>query len=607
VRKVIILLVASCSIVALVQASCGPRVTEEAEQMVERIETPLEIHQRAWKQAATNCGENNYYKHSIYSARSLAVSNPEVYLQGDFLWMNMMHKYGGWDANYLARDRELRATGWWDEVGQRINDGFRHSESSGAFRWSSFNWEEHRNNAVDLFDIYENAETLSWVDNRLAFIWNAMKGIGWKMPYTSLAEAKYLELLSEGKKVYLVLTDDRKGYVAEVSGDSVVLHDPLTTNLIDDISKSAVLVMNNEHVWYPLMERDDRERDAGLSKVVGKYCEENRQPALTEFEESILADLKEGTELRSEEEFLWAKLMAIRAVNQLTWRSKPLRELSSNLFPERYYEDSGYSDSPQEQLILGMVITEMGNRLSPTAAAWAQIVQENAYNPRKAFAELAQAYWGLFHRTDSDSKWVYGDYFRCWLPTLDDKLISGLGNCIVEATNTMAALSLADLDDWEIYETNWWKVGDAGGHVICGAYTPYGSYALSNGLFGFDEACLHGPLWDENGAVAYVMVYTPRRGFVVTTQTKNAPDFSDFVTPFTNLGFEETVTFLEHIRTTLREQTLIAVAAFPTKAKTIDEYIDYITQNADQWETNRFGWPWVTDFKPSRSAENFGE
>lgn len=231
-----------------------------------------------------------------------------------------------------------------------------------------------------------------------------------------------------------------------------------------------------------------------------------------------------------------------------------------------------------------MVITEMGNRLSPASAVWAEIVQRNASDPKKAFETLGDTYWEWFHRTDSSSIFVYGDYYRCWLPNFDDKLISGLGDCIVEATNVMSALSLADLDEWEVYETNWFSLDKRGGHVICGAYATSGNYTLSNGLFNIrDQSVLHGPLWDMEGKVAYNMIYNPKRGFIVFVQTKNAANFSEYITPFTNLSFEETVNFLQHIGS-LEENILISEEYFPGKAKTIDEYVRYITQKANQWQ-----------------------
>lgn len=557
------------------------------------VESPEEIHRRAWRQAAANCAINSYYKYSIYSSRSLAVSNPEVYLQADALWMNMVTTYGGWGYDYLARDRELnRNTGWWEKVAGKIDDSFRRNEKTGSFSWTDFNWDEHRKNATDLFSFYGDSPKLDWLDNRLVFLWNAMKGIGWQMPWTSVAEAQYLKLLSEKKNVYLVLTSDRRGYVAEVTKGGVIVYDPLMGTTTAKMSGNAVLVMNNTWVWYPLMDRDDRGKDPGLKRVVEKYCNEGKTPELTEFERSVLADLRDGTKLNDRTEFSWAQLFATRAVNQNTWRAKPLRELSRVLFPRRYREDSDYSDSPQEQICLGMVITEMGNRLSPISATWAETIQKNAHNPEKAFAELGGQYWHLFQRNDADSEWVYGDYYRCWLPNVDDKLISGLGDCFVEATNTMSALSLANLEEWAIYEANWWGVGGGGGHVICGAYTPSGSYTLSNGLFNRrDRACLRGPLWNLNGKVAHVIIYTPKYGFIATAQTRNAANFSELATPFTNLTFEETVSFLQRVKA-LEGEVSIGTGS-PAKANTIEDYVSSLSQRLSQWEMNMAPWPWT--------------
>lgn len=555
-------------------------------------QSPEEIHRRAWAQAAANCKVSKYHKYAIYSSRSLAVYNPEVYLQADALWMNMVTTYGGWEYDYLDRDRKLNGkTGWWEKVGGKINDGFQRGKHAGSFSWRIFNWNEHRKNAADLFDFYGDSPTLGWLDNRLVFIWNAMKGIGWKMPWTSVAEAKYLQLLSEGKSVYLILTDDRKGYVAEVSREGVVLHDPLTGTTAEKVSGTAVLAMNNEHVWYPLMGRDDRGKDPGLKRIVEKYCEEGKVPQLEKFERSLLADLQEGTRLTDRTDRLWAQLFAIRAVNQNTWRAKPLRELSAELFPKRYRENGRYSDSPYEQICLGMVITEMGNRLSPMVATWAEVVQRNAHDPEKAFAELGGQYLNLFHRDDSDSDWVYGDYYRCWLPNIDDKLISGLGNCFVEANNTMAALSLANLDEWEIFEVNWLQIGSGEGHVICGAYTPYGNFTLSNGLFNrSDGVCLRGPLWNIKGRVVDVIIYNPRRGFVATDQTAN---FSEFATPFTNMTFEETVAFLELLR--VLESEVSIGTGHPVRANTTQ--VNTLSKRRSHWQTNMLPWLW-TDSSP---------
>lgn len=49
--------------------------------MRHEVETVEQIHERAWKQAAEGVARGSeFQKHAIYSFRSLAAANPEVYL-----------------------------------------------------------------------------------------------------------------------------------------------------------------------------------------------------------------------------------------------------------------------------------------------------------------------------------------------------------------------------------------------------------------------------------------------------------------------------------------------------------------------------------------------
>lgn len=561
------------------------------------VETPEQIHERAWKQAAEDAARGSeFQKYAIYSSRSLAVANPEVYLKADEAWMKMTYDFSGWGANYLARDRILTGeTGWYEEVGKKIADGLwvrNPDKALEPFEWKLFRWEEHRKNAIDLFHLYEGSPTFSILDNRLMFIWSAMKGTKWRMPHTSLAEAQYLEMLSAGKDVYLLITYDRHGFVTEVSlPGEPRLYDPLTGSVVEDVGSDVLLAMNNESVWYPLMERDDTGKDLSLKKVVDTYCSLSSVPRLNEVEAAILSDLAAGTQLVSGSDFAAATMVAMRAMNQYTWRVRPLADMSGQVFTDRYNESDKRGDSPYEQSCIGMVVTEMGNRLCPVSSVWASDVQANAADPRAAFEALGSSYLARFHRTDAHARWVYGDYYRCWLPNLDDKLLSGLGDCIVEATNTVAALALADIDGWEVFETNWLRMGGGGGHVVCGAYTRQGSYTLNNGLFNpRDGGRPNGPVWDINGSVAFAMIYEPGLGFITTTQVEDPNRFTLLQTPYTNMSFDETVAFLERIAS-LEGNVSFAIDRF-TVYKTLPEYIDYMTSNRGMWKKNMSEWTW---------------
>ena len=262
------------------------------------------------------------------------------------------------------------------------------------------------------------------------------------------------------------------------------------------------------------------------------------------------------------------------------------------VFADRYAEDSNYSDSPSEQLALGMVVTEMGNRLSPISSEWAATFRARSCDMDAAFDYLGNEYLARFHREDEHSQWVYGAYYRCWLPDIEDKLISGLGDCVVEAGNTMAVLSLAAVPDWDIFLTNWWSLEDAGGHVICGAYGDNESRSLSNGLFRTsDGQCMNGPLWNINGRVVEQVIYDPLAGFMTFVQTKNAANFSDYDSPFTNLSYGQAASFLERLED-LEPSMLIAEQYGGTTGTPVDVYIAGLPDMETDWPDNMFGWMW---------------
>lgn len=554
--------------------------------------TAAQIHTDAWTAAADHCDVSEYYKYSLYSARSLAVAHPEVYLQADTLWMDMISTYGGWQSNYLQRNRGTPEDGWDPAIGTPINNALRDETANGTFDWNAIEWAQHRAATIDQYALYDDAFTFDWLDNRLLFIWSALKGEDWAMPQSSLAELMYLDMQRQDLSAYLLFQEDRNALVATVAGATITLYDPLTGDPIAEPYSDVVLVMNNDYVWYPLMGRDDTGSDPGLALIVDEFCTPGAVPALTSSEDSLIDDLAAGTVLDTEEEFAWATIFALRAVNQFTWRAGPLRQLSAVVFPERYAEDDDYSDTPAEQQALGMVVTEMGNRLSPVSAEWAAAIGTRSWDMDAAFEYMGDAYLARFHRDDAHSDWVNGDYYHCWQPNLEDKLISGLGNCVVEAGNTMAALTLAAVPNWDIFLTNWWKLGETGGHVICGAYSADGARSLSNGLFRTnDGACMHGPLWSINGIVGEQVIYDPSAGFLTFVQTTNAADFSPYASPFTNLSYTEATGFLQFL-SGLESEALIVQRESGLTGVLIDDYLASLPDLAGDWPDNLFGWTW---------------
>jgi hypothetical protein len=401
----------------------------------------------------------------------------------------------------------------------------------------------------------------------------------------------YLDMLRQEMEPYLLFQEDRDALVATLEGTTVTLYDPVTGGTTTEPYADVVLVMNNDHVWYPLMGRDDTGDDSGLALVVDEFCTTGAIPSLSSAEDSLIDDLSAGTALQTEEEFAWATLFAARAVNSNAWRAQPLREISAVVFPERYAEDDGYSDSPYEQATLGMVVTEMGNRLSPMSSAWAAGTRACSADMDVAFRYLGGNYLSRFHR-DDDDELVCGDYYRCWQPNTEDKLVSKLGNCVVEACNTMPALLLADVPEWNVLLTNWWSLDRRGGHVICGAYGNDGARSLSNGLFRMSDGyCTHGPLWNVNGTVAEEVIYSPSTGFLTFVQTINAATFSEYLSPFTNLSYSEATSLLEDLEE-LEPAALIAEEYDGDTGTPIDDYLDSLPDMEADWPDNMFDWVW---------------
>ena len=545
-------------------------------------------HKKAWKNASEKSVTDNYYKYSVYSSRSLMVKHPEIYLQADALWMEeIISVYTGWQNNYEARDRLLTFDEWYDAIGSKLKEGFRNETKYDGtqFQWSKFQWSNHRANVINHQDIYDiECPYQSWLDLRLPFIWASMKGIGWKMTYLSLAEAFFFEMRSLGSSPYLLVSNNGKGYVATSS----TLYDPLTGLEINgsQIDGTIVLVMDQDSVWYPLMNRDDTSSDSGLNTVVSQYCTNGSKPTLSYFEQASLSNLLIGTKLTTNQE-KWAIMFAARAVNQGAGFPKPMREFFGELFPERYKENPNFGGNPREVQTLGVVITEMGNRLSPAAALLASLAKDKSDNLIDALSAISDKYLEWFKR-GYDNRWVSGGYFRAWVPNLESKLISKIGNCIVEACNVGAALVLVNNKDWDVYIPIWSSLDLSGGHIIAGVYANGEGRTLNNGIYNTNDGqCTNGPLWNlvPYRDIAFPIIYRPNVGYI-TTQSGN---FSPFTIPFTNLSYQETMDMVNQIKLHESDFEFMTENYSKVKTQTVDEYLNYIYDFQNQWETFNWG------------------
>ncbi|HUW62247.1 MAG TPA: PASTA domain-containing protein [Candidatus Bathyarchaeia archaeon] len=466
------------------------------------------LHTQVWQDVVAAAATDKQSKYGIYASRSLMVANPEVYLAADAVWMEqLVTMYGGWQAEYEHRDRLNDGDYWFDIGGPIYMILYNDTTLDGTeFTWDLFQWENHRANAVALRNMYDDkAPFRNWLDIRLPMMWNAIKGTDWQTPVLSLGEALFFQLRQANDGVYLLITDAERAYVAVAAEIGATLYDPLTGEAAtpNAIEGEVVLVMNDKYAWYPLMDRNDTASDENLDKVVLSFCTAGSIPDLTRAEDALLDDIAAATDLNSDMDRAWATLFAARFGDLDAWVSKVVRDFCREIFYEQYDELTqlgNVPDSPYEHVALNLVVTEIGNRLSPAAAVLAMQAIENNDSVDDSLQAFSQQYADWFERTDTAG--VFGAYSEIWVPSLDDKVISKVGNALSEACNTGAAMYIADLPDWQVWITHGWLGGSNGTRWLSGVYTPGGDRSVSVGVFDPESpTCQRGPIFGSGFAV----------------------------------------------------------------------------------------------------------
>ena len=506
------------------------------------------LHTQVWQDVVASAATDKQSKYGIYASRSLMVSNPEVYLAADAVWMEqLVTMYGGWQAEYEHRDR-LNDGDYWFNIGGPIHETLYNDTTLDGteFTWESFQWENHRANAALLRDLYDGkAPFRNWLDMRLPMMWNALKGTGWETPILSLGEALFFQLRQENEGVYLLVTDAERAYVAVADEVGTTLYDPFTGEAatLDDIEGDVVLAMNDKYAWYPLMGRNDTAYDENLVKVVQQFCAAGSIPELTRAEEDLLEDIAAATALASDMDRAWATLFSTRFGDTDAWVSRVVRELCRELFYVQYDELTqlgNVPDSPYEHVTLNLVVTEIANRLSPAAAVLAMQAIENNDSVDDSLQAFNQQYSDWFERSDTPG--VFGAYSEIWVPSLDDKVISKVGNALSEACNTGAAMYIADLPDWQVWITHGWLGGTNGTRWLSGVYAPDGNRSISVGVFDPESpTCQRGPIFGSGYDVPVnALLYKIGTGYVYTGERV-------IPLPFSNLDWETADSLLAEV------------------------------------------------------------
>lgn len=244
-----------------------------------------------WYEYLTGDDPLNYNKYGVYSNRLMAVVHPEVYLRGDSLFLNnvegleLQPMYANPDTFFFYLD---------DIDFSRYE--IISTEDFYPPEMSLFPYLDRRclaaKSTVLVADIYSFPEQQTRIKE-------IEKGI--------LYFCKIRQHNPEAE-VFLLYSDNERCFV----WDSGTLYSMTDDTVIDSTrltSENIILIFNDTHVWYPLMERDDTNDNHTLSSLVQQFGG-NQLPQLTMIEEYFLSYLRNLSKLNNEREILLAGLLA---------------------------------------------------------------------------------------------------------------------------------------------------------------------------------------------------------------------------------------------------------------------------------------------------------
>lgn len=545
------------------------------------------IHESAWREVSARAVSELDHKYGLYNSRTLSVYNPEIYLQADSIWLECFAtKFDGWKNDYTYRPEFLHTEEvYWDSVFMVVNNSFLNEPipdncRNTKFTWQDFKYNEHIRNVVHFKDFYDtDAPFFNWLDQRLPLLWNAMRGKYYKMSYFSLAEAFYFEQRSFGNQVYLMFSDQERGYVT----DGNKIYDPLTRTEINSSTMVGriILIMNQKYVWYPLFNRDDSMLDAKLRTIITKYSINSSYPSLSSAENEFIPNLISATKIKDETDKILAIKLSGHFGQQYMWRTKALKDLTMTLLPTHVMEmGSGVSpnNDPSELGEMNYVPMMIGNRLSPSSAILADLLKTNSGNLGTAFSSASDKYMSWF-KGGQDG--VCRRYYWLWTPSFEDKVISNVGNCNVEGLNMASAIVNAKVSNWDMWFVNWWGISDRVGHIITGVYeidTKKG-YHFSNG-----GDVNMGPL---NTGNAYVNLVRYNNDKYILAGFTQVEDYFLRGQPFTNQSYADVSQILKDMSSYDKwiKITKTAFQVFPRDMYTPTEYLqNFVAQYESTWE-----------------------
>lgn len=381
-------------------------------------QTPGEIHRESWLNTVSKAEGDRYYSYAIYASRTLAVSHPEVYLQADDIFVRVITTNPGFRQAYKTKDVH---SGYFYELRPRGD----------SFSFNDVGFDQYK--LVSLQETYPPGyPLLPFFDRRLAPIAASLKTFDNRVSQLEKAEQLYFKAKRDGARdLFLIYCDNENAYLYQ-SGSLLQVQDG---RKVTSLGGNPILIFNEQHVWYPLMLRDDTGKSQLLKELVAQYSTARKQPELSDFESGLLDRLRSVTEVETPQ-----RLAYLKVVSSLYQQRMP-----DMLPPDRAAElrQLGIPLTPPSR-----AWTERRNVISPVSAYLAAIAR--LQTGRKGIEALCSEY--LRHTATPGRREAHGHIWfgSMFWGSVDDSYRTRAGICVEQAANIGAALELAGIDSYSM-------------------------------------------------------------------------------------------------------------------------------------------------------------
>lgn len=436
----------------------------------------MELHRAAWERVLVNAKERTFQKYGIYGSRILSVRYPEIFLQADDLFWQIVSTVEGFQHVFEIKQVEDRyIADFPDLILAGTNTGL-------PFSMTRVNSNEYK--VCDYEDLQpEGYPVFSWLDQRMAPLAVTLKDKYLRLTPLERAEHEYFREKERGAapdKLFLIVCDDGSAFLSNDGS----LWSARENGPVTEIQGNPVLIFNHATAWYPLMDRFETDGSDQLRQLVDSLVTDVVTPAIDPWEYAQVERLKKVTQLETDPQFDLATVIAGRAHGIGRYG---ITRVWDRVFPHQDFSPLTLS------LKLGVLkeCNRYANWLSPATAYLAGLIlggkdQESGI---RAFGQEYLKHNGVI-RPDA-REWkkagrleAWGHLWGCCLfeYTIDDMYrTQGGGHCISQAMASSPALDLAGVDH---YVTHFSKggIGSRDHHFI---YSCDGEFVIDDGIVNY--------------------------------------------------------------------------------------------------------------------------